>query len=95
MLELWHGPTWAFKDVALQFLGNLFAYFLKRRNEGKSEDDETREGLTVVGATSGDTGSYVPSPFIASCGVLNGVPPRPYARAGDEKWGCQSSGRVK
>ena len=59
VLELWHGPTWAFKDVALQFLGNLFAYFLKRRNEGKGEDDEGREGLTVVGATSGDTGSYV------------------------------------
>lgn len=57
VMELWHGPTWAFKDVALQFLGNLFAYFLKRRNEGKAEGDEGREGLTVVGATSGDTGS--------------------------------------
>lgn len=53
-MELWHGPTWAFKDVALQFLGNLFAYFLARRNEGK---EEGKEELTVVGATSGDTGS--------------------------------------
>lgn len=52
-MELWHGPTWAFKDVALQFLGNLFAYFLQRRNGDKKEG---REGLTVVGATSGDTG---------------------------------------
>src|SRR2546430_1458489 len=34
LLELFHGPTFAFKDVALQFLGNLFEYFLVRRNEG-------------------------------------------------------------
>lgn len=54
VLELWHGPTWAFKDVALQFLGNVFAYFLEKRNEGKAEGET--EQLTVVGATSGDTG---------------------------------------
>lgn len=57
ILELFHGPTFAFKDVALQFLGNLFEYFLKRKNEGKPEGQ--REKLTVVGATSGDTGRYV------------------------------------
>lgn len=45
--ELFHGPTLAFKDVALQFLGNLFEYILKRRG-GK---------LCILGATSGDTGS--------------------------------------
>ncbi|KAI4180646.1 MAG: hypothetical protein L6R41_007097 [Letrouitia leprolyta] len=55
LLELFHGPTFAFKDVALQFLGNLFEYFLVRRNEGKSGKD--RSHLTVIGATSGDTGS--------------------------------------
>lgn len=33
LLELFCGPTFAFKDVALQFLGNLFEYFLVRRNE--------------------------------------------------------------
>ena len=54
-LELWHGPTFAFKDVALQLLGNLFEYFLQRRNKGKPQDQ--REKLTIVGATSGDTGS--------------------------------------
>jgi threonine synthase len=47
ILELWHGPTLAFKDVALQLLGNLFEYILARRG-GK---------LNILGATSGDTGS--------------------------------------
>ena len=55
LLELFHGPTFAFKDVALQFVGNLFEYFLVRRNQGK--EDKGREHLTVIGATSGDTGS--------------------------------------
>lgn len=36
LLELFHGPTFAFKDVALQFLGNLFEYFLARKNEAKT-----------------------------------------------------------
>jgi threonine synthase len=47
LLELFHGPTLAFKDVALQLLGLLFEEFLGR--SGKN--------LTIVGATSGDTGS--------------------------------------
>ena len=47
LLELFHGPTLAFKDVALQLLGLLFEEFLARH------DDH----LTIVGATSGDTGS--------------------------------------
>lgn len=47
ILELFHGTTLAFKDVALQFLGNLFEYILAER----------KEQLTIVGATSGDTGS--------------------------------------
>ncbi|RAK96149.1 threonine synthase THR4 [Aspergillus ibericus CBS 121593] len=55
LLELFHGPTFAFKDVALQNLGNLFEYFLVRKNQGKEGKD--RHHLTVVGATSGDTGS--------------------------------------
>ncbi|GAA5884499.1 hypothetical protein JCM3774_004557 [Rhodotorula dairenensis] len=55
ILELFHGPTFAFKDVALQFVGNIFEYFLQRRNAGRP--DNQRERLTVVGATSGDTGS--------------------------------------
>ncbi|KAK0754121.1 putative threonine synthase [Schizothecium vesticola] len=55
LLELFHGPSYSFKDCALQFLGNLFEYFLTRKNEGKVGKD--RHHLTVVGATSGDTGS--------------------------------------
>jgi threonine synthase len=47
ILELFHGPTFAFKDVALQFLGNLFEYFLLKNKGSK---------ITVLGATSGDTG---------------------------------------
>ncbi|KAL2914875.1 threonine synthase [Polyrhizophydium stewartii] len=55
VLELFRGPTFAFKDVALQFLGNLFEYFLQRRNASRAAG-EGRHAITVVGATSGDTG---------------------------------------
>jgi len=47
LLELFHGPTLAFKDIAMQALGLLFERFLSTR----------REHLTIIGATSGDTGS--------------------------------------
>jgi len=47
LLELFHGPTLAFKDIALQLVGRLFDFELGRRNER----------ITIVGATSGDTGS--------------------------------------
>ncbi|EXJ55651.1 threonine synthase [Cladophialophora yegresii CBS 114405] len=56
LLELFHGPTFAFKDVALQFLGNLFEFFLVRKNK-HLEAGHSRHHLTVIGATSGDTGS--------------------------------------
>lgn len=46
-LELFHGPTLAFKDMALQLLGHLFDHVLTK----------TGERVTIVGATSGDTGS--------------------------------------
>ncbi|MFA6465163.1 MAG: threonine synthase [Desulfurivibrionaceae bacterium] len=47
ILELFYGPTLAFKDVALQFLGNVFEYLLK----------ESGGKMNILGATSGDTGS--------------------------------------
>lgn len=46
-MELFHGPTLAFKDFAMQFLGRAFDHVLGRRGER----------VTIVGATSGDTGS--------------------------------------
>jgi threonine synthase len=58
LLELFHGPTFAFKDIALQILGRLFARALKRRG-GRA---------TVVAATSGDTGSAA---IAALGGLLN------------------------
>jgi threonine synthase len=56
LLELFHGPTFAFQDVALQFLGNLFEFFLARKN-ARLESGHARYHLTAIGATSGDTGS--------------------------------------
>jgi len=47
LLELHHGPTLAFKDVAMQLIGQMFEAALKRRGER----------VTIVGATSGDTGA--------------------------------------
>jgi threonine synthase len=47
LLELFHGPTLAFKDVALQLIGRLFDHVLTQRNQR----------VMIVGATSGDTGS--------------------------------------
>lgn len=59
VLELFHGPTLAFKDVALQLLGQLFGYILERRG-GQ---------LNILAATSGDTGSAA----IAGVRGLNNV----------------------
>ena len=47
VLELFHGPTLAFKDFALQLLGNLYSYLCQ----------EKAESINVLGATSGDTGA--------------------------------------
>ncbi len=47
ILELFHGPTLAFKDVAMQLLGNFYEYYLKKENQK----------INIVVATSGDTGA--------------------------------------
>jgi threonine synthase len=47
ILELFHGPTFAFKDVALQFMGELYSYISKKQNKI----------IHILGATSGDTGA--------------------------------------
>ena len=47
LLELFHGPTLAFKDVAMQLIGNLYEYYLSKNNKK----------INIVVATSGDTGA--------------------------------------
>ena len=59
LLELFHGTTLAFKDVALQFLGRVFGHFVYKRGGS----------LTVIGATSGDTGSAA----IEGCRGIPGI----------------------
>jgi len=59
VMELFHGPTLAFKDYALQFLGALFDHVLQTRGQK----------ITIVGATSGDTGSAA----IAGCAGLSNI----------------------
>ncbi len=59
LLELSNGPTLAFKDMAMQLLGNLFEYTLAR----------TGETLNILGATSGDTGSAAEYAMRGKAGV--------------------------
>ena len=47
ILELFHGPTFAFKDVAMQLIGNFYEYYLKKNNKK----------INIIVATSGDTGA--------------------------------------
>jgi len=59
VLELFHGPTLAFKDFALQLLGNLYEHQIA----------STGKNLTILGATSGDTGAAAISGLIGKRGV--------------------------
>lgn len=59
-LELFHGPTLAFKDVGARFMARLLQYFV--RQEGKEE-------VNVLVATSGDTGSAVANGFLGVDGI--------------------------
>jgi len=59
VLELFHGPTLAFKDFALQFLGNLYELQIKR----------TGQKLCILGATSGDTGAAAISGLLGKSGL--------------------------
>ncbi|MCD8179188.1 MAG: threonine synthase [Tannerellaceae bacterium] len=59
-LELYHGPTLAFKDVGARFMARLLGYFIKK--EGK-------EKVNVLVATSGDTGSAVANGFLGVPGI--------------------------
>jgi threonine synthase len=72
LMELFHGPTLAFKDVALQLLGRLFDHILTQRNEK----------VTIVGATSGDTGSAAID-GVKNCDNVNIVILYPKGRVSD------------
>ena len=60
-LELFHGPTLAFKDVGARFMARLLQYFLKKENNGSE--------VNVLVATSGDTGSAVANGFLGVDGI--------------------------
>jgi threonine synthase len=60
-LELFHGPTLAFKDVGARFMARLLQYFLKKENNGSE--------VNVLVATSGDTGSAVANGFLGVEGI--------------------------
>ena len=60
-LELFHGPTLAFKDVGARFMARLLQYFIK--------DSKDRKEVNVLVATSGDTGSAVANGFLGVEGV--------------------------
>ena len=60
-LELFHGPTLAFKDVGARFMARLLQYFIKQENKG--------EEMNVLVATSGDTGSAVANGFLGVDGI--------------------------
>ena len=59
-LELFHGPTLAFKDVGARFMARLLQYFLKKEGKG---------AVNVLVATSGDTGSAVANGFLGVDGI--------------------------
>ena len=59
-LELFHGPTLAFKDVGARFMARLLQYFLKKEGQGE---------VNVLVATSGDTGSAVANGFLGVDGI--------------------------
>jgi threonine synthase len=59
-LELFHGPTCAFKDVGARFMARLLAYFIRKQGQSK---------VNVLVATSGDTGSAVANGFLGIEGI--------------------------
>jgi threonine synthase len=65
-LELFHGPTLAFKDVGARFMARLLQYFIRQEAGGRSQ--ETGD-VNVLVATSGDTGSAVANGFLGVEGI--------------------------
>lgn len=67
-LELFHGPTLAFKDVGARFMARLLQYFL-RQSSGCGCSNKTKSTVNVLVATSGDTGSAVANGFLGVDGI--------------------------
>ncbi len=65
-LELFHGPTLAFKDVGARFMARLLQYFIRKDREGQSA---ATGDVNVLVATSGDTGSAVANGFLGVDGI--------------------------
>ncbi len=69
-LELYHGPTCAFKDVGARFMARLLSYFVKKQNnERTKEQNNAAQQIHVLVATSGDTGSAVANGFLGVPGI--------------------------
>ena len=70
-LELFHGPTLAFKDVGARFMARLLGYFLRQGNAGSVSccGTATSKTVNVLVATSGDTGSAVANGFLGVEGI--------------------------
>ncbi len=68
-LELFHGPTLAFKDVGARFMARLLQYFIKKQSGVNTPSMGEKEGVNVLVATSGDTGSAVANGFLGVDGI--------------------------
>ncbi|NLV51811.1 MAG: threonine synthase [Bacteroidales bacterium] len=68
-LELFHGPTLAFKDVGARFMARLLQYFLKKELKESGTPDVKKSQVNVLVATSGDTGSAVANGFLGVEGI--------------------------
>lgn len=68
-LELFHGPTLAFKDVGARFMARLLQYFIHLDKETESNKSTESELVNVLVATSGDTGSAVANGFLGVEGI--------------------------
>ena len=68
-LELFHGPTLAFKDVGARFMARLLQYFIKEERGERREERGAKGEVNVLVATSGDTGSAVANGFLGVDGI--------------------------
>ena len=68
-LELFHGPTLAFKDVGARFMARLLRHFTSNTSSTSQTSNSSRASINVLVATSGDTGSAVANGFLGVEGI--------------------------